>query len=146
MATEWETITAPAGSFIGWGTKAGQHVTGRVVDYAIDGGTDYDGNKCPLLAIELTEPAASFNKDGERTDIEPGEIVQITAGQVKLKAQIRKADPSPGDLMKIELMAVERTASGRTLKDFDLKIARGAGGSSKPSAAAVDDDSDAPPF
>lgn len=139
--TEWETITAPAGSFIGWGNKKGQHVTGRVVDYSIDGGTDYDGNKCPLLAIELTEPAASFNKDGERTDIDAGEIVQITAGQVKLKAQVRKADPRPGDLMKIELMSVERTAAGRTLKDFDVKIARGAGTSK---AAKADDDE--PPF
>ena len=144
MSTEWETIEAPSGSFIGWGTRAGQHVTGRVIEYAIDGGTDFNGGKCPLLSIELTEAAASFSKDGERTDHEAGAIVNITAGQVKLKSVIRTADPAPGDLVKVELTGVSKTASGNTLKEFNLKIARGAGGSAAPKAAPAADSFEAP--
>jgi len=147
--TNWETIEAPSGSFIGWGAKKGQHITGRVIEYAIDGGTDFNGGKCPMLSIELTEKAASFNKEGERTDHEVGAIVNITAGQVKLKSVIRQADPNPGDLIKIELTGVAKTASGNTLKEFGIKIARGAGGTAKPAAAQADpvdddDDSEAP--
>ena len=144
MSTEWETIEAPSGSFIGWGTRAGQHVTGRVIEYAIDGGTDFNGGKCPLLSIELTEAAASFSKDGERTDHEAGAIVNITAGQVKLKSVIRTADPAPGDLVKVELTGVSKTASGNTLKEFSLKIARGAGGSVAPKAAPAAESFEAP--
>ena len=145
--TNWENIEAPSGSFIGWGSTAGQHVTGRVVEYAIDGGTDFNGGRCPLLSIELTEPAASFNKEGQRTDHETGAIVNITAGQVKLKSVIRTADPVPGDLVKVELTGVSRTASGNTLKEFGLKIARGAGGAVAPKAAAkADVDSFTAPF
>ena len=149
--TTWETIEAPSGSFIGWGSKPGQHVTGRVIEYAADGGTDFNGGKCPLLSVELTDKAASFNKEGERTDHDPGAIVNITAGQVKLKSVIRSADPSPGDLIKVELTGVAKTASGNTLKEFNVKIARGAGGpvTPKPAPAAADSfggSDDEPPF
>lgn len=145
--TNWETIEAPTGSFIGWGTKKGQHVTGRVVEYSVDGGTDFNSARCPLLSVELTEKAASFNKDGDRTDHEAGSIVNITAGQVKLKSVIRTADPSPGDLIKVELTGVSKTASGNTLKEFNVKIARGAGGATQPAAAAAaGEDDDEIPF
>jgi hypothetical protein len=148
--TNWETIEAPSGSFIGWGAKKGQHVTGRVVEYAIDGGTDFNGGKCPLISIELTEKAASFNKEGDRTDHEAGTIVNITAGQVKLKSVLRKADPAPGDLVKVELTGVAKTANGNTLKEFTVQIARGAGGApAKPKAAEADSfdgGDDTPPF
>jgi len=143
--TTWETIEAPSGSFIGWGTKKGQHVTGRVIDYQIDGGVDFGGARCPLLTVELTEKAASFNKDGERTDHEPGGLVNITAAQVKLKSVIRTADPKPGDLIKVELTGVTKTANGNTLKEFNVKIARGAAGTTKPETATNTDD-DEPPF
>ena len=144
--TTWETIEAPSGSFIGWGNRKGQHITGRVAEYAIDGGTDFNGSKCPMLSIELTEKAASFNKEGERTDHEAGSLVNITAGQVKLKSVITRADPSPGDLIKVELIGVTKTANGNTLKEYDIKIARGAGGKVTPKAAVaeVNDDADCP--
>jgi hypothetical protein len=143
---EWEEIEVPSGSFIGWGVKPGQHVTGRVVEYSIDGGTDYNGGKCPQLAIELTDKAASFDKEGARTDFDAGELVNLTCGQVKLKAAVRKADPNPGDLLKIELTSVERTKNNNTLKEFSIKIARGAGVSAgKPAVETVPND-DEPPF
>lgn len=145
---QWETITSTSGGFIGWGTRQGQHVTGRVVDYTIDGGTDFAGNKCPQLAVELTEPAASFNKEGERTDYQPGEIVNITCGQASLKSTIRRTDPKPGDLLKITLSELAKTANG-TAKVFEIKIARAAAGAkTKPAAApapSVADDYE-PPF
>lgn len=140
--TDWEEVTVPKGAYISWGTKPGQHVTGRVLEYAIDGGTDFAGNRCPSVAIELTEPAASINKEGERTNFDEGEIVQLNAGQVSLKRALRAADPSTGDLVKITLENLVKTANG-TVKEFGIKIARGA--AAKP-AAVQDNSDDDPPF
>lgn len=142
--TEWETIDVPRGAYIGWGTKPGQHVTGKVLEYAIDGGTDFNGNPCPTVAIELTEKAASINKEGDRTDHDPGELVQLNAGQVSLKRALRAADPTPGDLLKITLSNLVKTNNG-TVKEFSIQIARGAATTTtKP--AATHDDADDPPF
>lgn len=145
---EWEEVAIPAGSFIGWGSKKGQHVTGKVIDYQADGGTDFNQNPCPQVVIELTEQAASFNKEGDRNEFPAGDIVQITCGQVKLKQGIRAADPTPGDIIKIELTEITRLANGNTMKTFGIKIARGVGAKVTPKAkpvAAVEDD-DAAPF
>lgn len=141
--TNWETVEVPRGAYIGWGNKAGQHVTGRVIDYNLDGGTDYDGNPCPSIAIELTEPAASFNKAGERSDIDAGDIVQLNAGQVSLKRALRAADPAPGDLVKISLDNIAALKGGKTVKEFGIKIARGAAKTTAPASTVTDDD---PPF
>lgn len=144
--TTWETIEVPRGAYIGWGSKKGQHVTGKVIDYSPEGGTDFNGNPCPSATIELTEQAASFNKDGDRTDYAAGELIQLNAGQVSLKRALRAADPAPGDLVKITLVNLAKTDKG-TVKEFDIKIARGAGGAVKPkAAAAAEADDDEPPF
>jgi hypothetical protein len=145
MTTNWEEVEVPRGAYISWGTKAGQHVTGRVVDYNLTGGNDFNDQPCPQIAIELTEPSASINKDGERTNFEPGELVQLNAGQVSLKRALRAADPSPGDLVKITLSDLVKTAKG-TVKEFSIKIARGAAVSSPSEPAAAQNDSDDPPF
>ena len=142
--TDWEDITVPKGAYISWGNKPGQHVTGKVLEFSHDGGTDFAGNRCPTVAIELTEDAASVNKEGDRTDYPAGEIVQLNAGQVSLKRALRAADPNPGDLVKITLENLVKTANG-TVKEFGIEIARGAGTSTKPAAAAETDD-DLPPF
>lgn len=138
----WETIEVPRGAYISWGGKIGQHVTGKVHDYQPDGGTDFNGNPCPSVAIELTETAASINKDGERTNHDPGELVQLNAGQVSLKRALRAADPSPGDLVKITLVNLAKSDKG-TVKEFDIKIARGAAAKTKTKTEADDDQ---PPF
>lgn len=144
--TTWETVEVPRGAYLGWGAKKGQHVTGKVLDYSPDGGTNFAGEPCPSATIELTEDAASFNKDGERTDYPAGEIIQLNAGQVSLKRALRAADPAPGDLVKITLVNLAKTEKG-TVKEFDIKIARGAGGAAKPKAAQADPvDDDEPPF
>lgn len=146
--TNWETIEVPRGAYLGWGNKKGQHVTGKVLEYSPDGGTNFAGDPCPAATIELTEPAASFNKEGERTDYPAGEIIQLNAGQVSLKRALRAADPSPGDLVKITLDSLVKTDKG-TVKEFGIKIARGAGGATTKSKAAEADsavDDDEPPF
>lgn len=144
---DWETIEVPRGGYIGWGTKPGQHVTGRVMDYDPVGGTDFYDQPCPSLAVELTEPAASFNKDGERSEHDAGELVQLNAGQVSLKRALRAADPKPGDLVKITLDTIVPLKGGKTVKEFGIKIARGSGvaPTRTPATAAVNDD-DLPPF
>ena len=141
---EWEEIEVPRGAYISWGTKAGQFVTGRVIDYNVTGGNDFNEQPCPQVAIELTEPAASINKEGVRTDFGAGELVQLNAGQVSLKRALRAADPSPGDLVKITLSDLVKTAKG-TVKEFSIQIARGASPAPKPKAADPWGD-DSPPF
>jgi len=144
--TDWETIDVPRGAYIGWGNKKGQHVTGKVLEFSTDGGTDFNQKPCPTLAVELIEDAASFNKDGERTDHKAGEIVQLNAGQVSLKRALRAADPAPGDLVKITLDNLVKTDKG-TVKEFAIKIARGAGGPVKAKAGEAESaDDDSPPF
>lgn len=140
--TQWETIEVPRGAYIGWGDRTGQHVTGKVINYEPSGGTNFAGEPCPSLAVELTEPAASFNKAGERTDFPAGELVQLNAGQVSLKRALRAADPTPGDLVKITFENLVKTANG-TVKEFGIKIARGTAASAPAAATPVDDE---PPF
>lgn len=127
--TQWEEVEVPRGAFIGWGNKPGQHVTGKVLEFSLDGGRDFYDKPCPSAAIELTEPASSFNKEGERTIHEAGTLIQINAGQVSLKRALRAADPSPGDLVKIALEQIVKGAgkNGGDVKEFGIKIARGAG-------------------
>lgn len=143
--TNWEEVNVPKGAYLGWASKPGQAIIGKVVDYNENGGTNFAGEPCPSVAIELTEAAASFNKEGERTDFAAGELVQLNAGQVSLRRALRAADPKAGDLVKITLDNIVKTSSGGTLKEFGIKIARGAGVSAVPKAAAAVDDH-IPPF
>src|SRR5215216_378016 len=124
---QWEDVDVPRGAFISWGTTVNQHVTGKVLSYDPQGGTDFNGNSCPQLAVELIEPAASINKAGQRTDFPAGELVVLNCGQVSLKRAVQAASLNPGDLVKIVLSNLVRTSNGE-VKEFELKVARGAGG------------------
>ena len=130
----WEEIEVPRGAFISWGTSIGQHVTGSVLAYDENGGTDFAGNPCPQLSVELSEAAASINKEGQRTDFAAGELVVLNCGQVSLKRAVRAAALNVGDLVKIELQNLVKTANG-TVKEFGIKVARGAGSTSTPAPA-----------
>lgn len=133
---QWETVDVPAGAFIGWGTSAGQHVTGKVLEFDPAGGLDFNDKVCPQLVVELTERAASFNKAGDRTDYDAGELVTLTCGLVRLSRAVKAAQPEPGDLVKVTMTGMERTANGE-MKVFDLKIARGAGRSAQSAAQSA---------
>lgn len=122
----WEEIKVPRGAYVGWGNHPGQHVTGKVLAFAEKGGTDFNDEPCPSLEIELTEPAASFDKNGTRTDYQPGELVSLNCGQVSLKRAVRAAAVDPGDLIKLTLTGLEPGNKG-TVKVFGVKVARGAG-------------------
>lgn len=129
--TNWEDVSTPAGAYIGWGTSVGQHCTGKVLSYSDTGGTNFAGDPCPQISIELTEPAASFNKEGQRTDFPAGELVVVNAGQANLSRGVRAAALDAGDLVKITLVDFAKTANG-TAKIFNIKVARGAGGQAAP--------------
>lgn len=141
----WETVEVPQGSFVGWGTSPGQHVTGKVLTFSPAGGQDFNGEPCPQLTLELVESAASFNKAGERTDFPVGDVVSLTVGQSGLKRAVQSAQPDTGDLVKITLTGTEVTKKGNTIKVFDLKIARGAGGPAAQQQAPAATQA-APPF
>lgn len=151
----WEDIEPPMGAFIGWGQKKGQKVVGKVTEYDEFGGTDYNGKECPLLEIELTEKAASFNKKGERTNHDPGETVLLSCGQINLKKKIKRAELAHGDLIRIVLDDFLDTANG-TVKEFTVQVDRstrsakrttGSSSSARGSSASNDmDDDDEPDF
>lgn len=140
----WEDVSVPRGAYISWGTQVGQFVAGKVLEYAPAGGSDFNGEACPQLSVELIEPAASFTKEGQRTDFPAGELVVLNCGQASLKRAVRAADPSPGDLVKITFSGTFQAAKG-TGKEFDIKIARGAGGPATQQQAPADTQA-APPF
>lgn len=151
---EWEQIEVPRGQYIGWGNREGQHVTGTVLDIDPHGATTVNGDPCPLLEIELTEAAASFDKEGNQTNFGAGETVCLSVSQKNLQRGIKKAALRSNDLVKIELIDKERTANG-TVKIFDIKVARGAGkarsnGQSQPkpqpAAAGFGNADEEPPF
>lgn len=128
--SDWETIEVPRGAFIGWSNTSShagkQHVTGEVLDYDPQGGTDFNDEKCPQLSVILTDKAASFNKEGERRDYEAGQLVLLNCGQVSLKRAVKAADLNVGDLVKITLSNFVKTDKG-TVKEFEIKRKRGNG-------------------
>lgn len=127
----WEDVNVPRGAYISWGTTIGQHVTGKVLDFSPAGGTDFNDNPCPQVSVELIEAAASFTKDGTRTDFPAGELVVINGGPVSLKRGLLAASPNRGDLIKILLSGTFKAEKG-TGKEFEIKIARGVGQQQKP--------------
>jgi hypothetical protein len=121
--TVWEEVVVPRGAYISWGQQTGQNVTGRVLEYGIDTGEDFNGMSCPSITIELTEPADSINSKGDRVAHDEGEVVQLDVAQESLKRALRAADPSPGDLVKITLENLVKRPNGIG-KEFGIKIAR----------------------
>ena len=68
-------------------------------------------------------------------DTANGEIA-LTAGQVRLKAALAEKRPEIGDTLTVKLTEIEKRAGGKTLKHFDVNVAKGAGA---PVAAAPSD-------
>lgn len=134
--TTWEEIDVPRGAYISWGQQTGQHVTGRVLEYGIDTGEDFNGMPCPSITIELTETADSINSKGQQVEHDVGEVVQLDVAQESLKRALRTANPSPGDLVKITLENLVKRPNGIG-KEFGIKIARQAA-----AAEVVDLDND----
>ena len=134
--SEWQTVEAPRGAYIGWGNTVGQTVQGEVIFCDMTGGTNVAGEPVPELQLRLTERAASFTKEGQRTDYEPGEYVVLTCSQISLKRHIMAAQPplGPGWEVRVWLSALSPTGKG-TVKEFLMEKRRvpfGAGSSPQP--------------
>ena len=69
-------------------------------------------------------------------DTSNGEIA-LTAGQVRLKAALAEQRPEVGDTLTVKLTEIEKRAGGKTLKHFDVNVAKGAGAPA-PAAASTD--------
>lgn len=149
----WEDVEVPEGTFIGWGKKAGQKVTGEILDYDEQGGKDFDKNPCPLLTLKLTEAAHSHVK-GKWTEYPAGETVLVTCGQPKLKQAVKVADPQRGWLIQLEMTGLQDTANGE-MKLFAARVDRShtstvaapaASSDTSSSGSSSGDDSDDCPF
>jgi hypothetical protein len=54
-----------------------------------------------------------------------GEERTITAGQIRLKAELATQRPEPGDHIVITHTEVEKRSGGKTLKHFSVQVTRG---------------------
>ncbi len=66
-------------------------------------------------------------------DTADGEVA-LTAGQVRLKAELSEKRPDVGDTLTVTLIDIEKRAGGKTLKHFDVSVVKG--GKPSPAAAA----------
>lgn len=120
-----ESNVIPDGRYIGWG-KIGQAITGEVIKYADEGGTDFNGSPCPLLILELVDAADNYRDKGTTLErLEAGELVSISAGQANLARHLRGTEPKPGDVVRITFASTYKGSKGEG-KSFEMKIARGA--------------------
>ena len=77
-----------------------------------------DGKVVPKIMLDTT--------DGE---------IALTAGQVRLKAELSEKRPEVGDTLTVTLTEIEKRAGGKTLKHFDVVVVKG--GKPAPAAAAT---------
>lgn len=76
-----------------------------------------DGKVVPKIMLDTT--------DGE---------IALTAGQVRLKAELSEKRPEVGDTLTVTLTEIEKRAGGKTLKHFNVVVVKG--GKPAPAAAA----------
>jgi hypothetical protein len=145
--TNWDKeVESSAGGFYGWGEKVGQKITGSILDYNPTGGSDFDGNTCPLLILELTEKSYSHSGQTGWSTLDNGTVAKLTCGLPSLNECVRLIQPGPGDLVQIELSDLIPTNKGNPAKIFKGRIARGQGQPQKQSAPAAAQSGSAPSF
>lgn len=64
-----------------------------------------------------------------------GEERTVTAGQVRLKAELATQRPEPGDHVVIQFTQEEKRSGGKTLKHFTVQVTRGGAPAPAPVAA-----------
>lgn len=125
----WKKIEVPQGRFIGWG-KIGQSVTIDVLDYQPSGGTDFNGNTCPLVTGTLVEDCDNYTDKGTSKErLKAGELVSVTCGQANLRKGILACDPKRGDLVRLTFTDTYTASKGEG-KVIEVEHAPGAGGGS----------------
>lgn len=85
--------------------SVGDTVTGKILVLGIKRWDD--GSVAPQLVLDTA--------DGERT---------LTAGQVRLKSALQEKRPEEGDTITVTLSEIEKRSGGKTLKHFDVQVAR----------------------
>ena len=133
MSTTWEDVEIPQGSFIGW-HEIGQKVTGKVVSFAAEGGTDFNQNPCPQIVIELTESALNFKEKGaERETITDPTTVFNRAAAAGVNSEAFMACVS---VTKGKLKDAVKLATGEKGKALDARIETILAGCTETKAAA----------
>ena len=124
----WDAVpesTIPTGTFIGWG-RVGQVVMGTVLSYSSDAGSDFNGEHCPLLVVELVTDTENYRDKGTTKEgIDAGELASVTAAQANLARHLRSLEPRPGDVIRVEYASEYKTARGIG-KEFKVQVVRGA--------------------
>lgn len=98
--------------------NVGDTVTGKILSirkHVFD-----DGKAVPQLLLDVN-----------------GEEKTLTAGQVRLKAELSEKRPGVGDVLTVTLSNIEKRSGGKTLKHFDVSLG-GAPAASVAEAPAVD--------
>ena len=83
--------------------KVGDTVTGKILSirkHVFD-----DGKAVPQLLLDVN-----------------GEEKTLTAGQVRLKAELSEKRPGVGDVLTVTLSDIEKRSGGKTLKHFDVTL------------------------
>lgn len=96
--------------------EVGDTVTGKIL--SIKKHTFDDGKVVPQLLLQVG--------DEEKT---------LTAGQIRLKAELAEKRPGVGDVLTVTLSNIEKRSGGKTLKHFDVVVG-GAVSTPAPVAAA----------
>lgn len=122
----FQKVEVAPGNYMGWsGTRTGQIVEGKLVEYDEIGGRDFSKNPCPLLVVTLTRKAVSVNKEGDRTQYSPGDELSVTCGMANLKKSIKQADRdfglARGMGIRIELEEFQKVPDGK-VKVFDVQV------------------------
>jgi hypothetical protein len=102
-AVNWDDFSS-GGDFVKF-ENVGDTVTGTIT--AIRGGTDFNGNPCPVIDLDTA--------DGART---------VTCAQANLKAQIVAKRPTVGSSITITYAKQTKVEKGMR-KDFDIVITAG---------------------
>ena len=104
MSDIWDQL-GPAGDYITF-TNEGDTITGTITHVGIH--TWEDGKQCPQLGLDVD-----------------GESRVLTAGQVGLQIKLKELRPTVGDTLTVTFTGTEKRAGGKTLKKWDVKVAKG---------------------
>lgn len=107
------------GEFIQF-VEVGDTITGKIVAQRIH--RFDDGKAVPQIILDV---------DGEERT--------LTAGQVRLKAELAALRPADGDVLTVTLTEIEKRAGGKTLKHFGVTVNGDAASPPAAAPAAPDD-------
>lgn len=96
----------------------GDTVTGKII--AIRKHTFPDGKAVPQILLNVA-----------------GEEKTLTAGQVRLKAELAEKRPGVGDVITVTLNGIEKRDGGKTLKLFSLVVGGGSSAAPAPEPSAT---------